>query len=265
MNHEADESPAGKPPSDISQEGRAGRDVYQAARDQYIYNSPRPGGFPKTRKRKSGGRHPAATAVLAAAAVATGVIVLAWQLTGSPGAPVRATGSPPSVPVGRGLLDSSELSGLDLTLKQTDLQLPAIWGAAACGKGKVHPLSTATREFSESPRLFLTEMIEEFPSRDAAKNAYRSDSGALACGFSTPKNNITGEVSGLGDAGYAEEVHYSSGGLTESAYVGAMLFGRYVLILAMQTPLDNSFDQVSAFTLYSYAAAHKIQALPGAA
>ena len=179
----------------------------------------------------------------------------------------QTSGKPSSVPVEEGLLDSSDLGGLNLDLKQTDLQIPVLSAqeSAACGKGKLNPISAPAREFSESPNWFLTEVIEAFPSQGAAKQAYGINSSRIKCGYS-PSTNISSQVSGLGDDEYAAEAHYSSksAGLTEAAYIGVILSGRYVLILAVQTPRDNSFDHVSAFSLYVNAAVHKASKLPGA-
>lgn len=226
--------------------------IYQAARDQYIIE----GGPPRPRPRR--------VAVLTAVTVITAVAVLVPWLTESPGTHARTALPPLKVPVENGLLTSADLAGLDLKLSQTDLQ-PHAPGTTACGKGAVHPTDDLARQFSDSPNIFLTEIIEAFRSPGMARKAYDINSSALACGYSR-STNISGEVSGLGEAGYAAELRYSSPPLkiSETAYVGAILSGRYVLVLAVQTPLDNSFDQVAAFTLYADAAVHKVHALPGA-
>lgn len=213
--------------------------------------------------------HVAAVATIAVIAAAAIIVPVVWP-TGSPGThapkPTPTPKPAPNVTTEKGLLESSDLGGLDRTLKQTDIQLrsPAEEGSAACGKGKVHPTSDLARIFSDSQNLSLTEVIEAFPSQVAAKDTYKIQSSALSCRYSA-STNISGVVSGLGAADYAIATHYSSAELTESAYVGTILFGRYLLILAMQTPLDHSFDQVSTFQLYAYAAAHKVRTLPGTA
>ncbi|MBO0820155.1 MAG: hypothetical protein J2P26_04825 [Nocardiopsaceae bacterium] len=238
----------------------AGRDQYVAGRDQHFYLF----GIPMPGVRQFVGRHRIAIIVTTVVIVAA-IAVPAWLFAGSPDAPARAAKPPPSVSVDRGLLDSSDLVGLNLRLKQTELQLPpsAVLGPTTCDGEKAYPTSSLARQFSQGLDLALTEIIEEFPSRNAAKNAYGIDSRNLACGI-PPSNNISSVVTGLGAGGYAAEVSYSSAGHTEAAYLGVILSGRYVLVLAVQTPLDRSFDRVSTFQLYTYAATRKVRVLPDA-
>lgn len=168
---------------------------------------------------------------------------------------------------GSALLNSSDLGVLNLKPKEANLKIPvsSIEGSSPCIKGDIKSISAPLRVFSEIPKWVSIEAIEEFQSQGAARQAYEVNSSRMKCGYS-PSTNISDEVSGLGEDRYAAETHYSpkSARLTEAAYVGVVRIGRYVLILAVQTPLDNSFDQVSAFSLYANAAVYKAGKLPGA-
>lgn len=262
MSRDADQPPAGEPPPGTALKGRAnGRGkVFQAAGNLYIFEN----------------RVASLTIAALAAAVIAAAVVVPSLLTGSPGTPVRATSPPPAgaatrppaVPADKGLLDSSGLGGIGPSFMQTNLKLPLSSGGGlvVCGKEGTCPTSAPARAFSSGDHsLFLTEVIEDFPSLGAAENGYQAASGALAHWLSK-STDISSEVAGLGAKEQATDGYYSSAGQTEPAYVEAILSGRYVLILAEQTPLDRTFDRISEFDLYANAAVSKMQeSLPGAA
>lgn len=272
--------PAGEPSSDIRQDVhvKGNARVYQTTGPQYHFEVHPGGSSPDDDKghlgKKPGKPHRIIAAFVAAVIVLI-VIVLIVRFAGSNDNPAHAATSatkppsttkpPSSVSTEKGLLNASDLGGLYFNLQQSTFTLPAssLWNSSTCGRGNAHPTSAHAREFREGTHLFLVEIIEAFPSRDAARQAYETVSSAMACKYS-PLKNISSTVSGLGDDGYALATHFSSksAGLTEAACVGTVLFGRYVLILAAETPLDNSLDQASTtFSQYSYVAAHKILTL----
>jgi hypothetical protein len=164
--------------------------------------------------------------------------------------------------VRQALLDSAELATIDSSLKQSDLQ-PSAAPSAVCKNDTTYPIYNPARWFNDGDALDMLEEIDSFPTQKSAQIAFSIDSKALPCTFHSV-SNISSQIAGLCDEGYAvEDLVSHQGYLTAANYSGFLRCGRFVLALSLETPLDDTFDQVGKFALYAQIAVPKVQALPG--